>query len=207
MPDASRLLLFLVSGLALNVTPGPDMLYVIARSVGEGKRAGVVSALGISVGSLFHMVLVAFGAAAVLAARPGLFRAVQYAGAAYLIYLGARALMTAKHGLAAPNVRPASLSRIFRQGVITNILNPKVILFFFAFLPQFADPSAGPVALQVIVLGLIFNTTGTAVNVLVAVGAGGLADRLRSRASVRLRQLTGLVFIGLGLRLALTRNG
>src|SRR6476646_8919574 len=157
MPDLHSLLLFLAAGLALNVTPGPDMLYVAARGAGEGRSAGIASALGIGAGTLVHIALVAAGLAAVLAAVPVAYLAIRLGGAAYLVYLGVRGLMARPSAAASP-LEPASLGVIFRQGVITNVLNPKVALFFLAFLPQFVDPTRGNPALQVIALGLIFDT-------------------------------------------------
>jgi threonine/homoserine/homoserine lactone efflux protein len=201
MPTFHSLALFIAAGLALNLTPGPDMLYVAARGAGEGRSAGIVSALGIGVGTLVHIALVAGGLAAVLAAVPVAYLAIRLGGAAYLIYLGVRAMMTHSAPEAAP-LTPASLGAIFRQGVITNVLNPKVALFFLAFLPQFVDASRGNPALQVVGLGLLFDTTGTLVNLAVAVGSSRAAARLRA-PGVWLRRVTGGIFLGLGLKLAL----
>jgi threonine/homoserine/homoserine lactone efflux protein len=203
MPDSHSLLLFLAAGLALNFTPGPDMLYVAARGASEGRSAGIVSALGIGAGTLVHIALVAFGLAALLTAVPVAYTAVRIAGAIYLVYLGVKALR-AHPSLAVQSLTPASLVAIFRQGIITNVLNPKVALFFLAFLPQFVDPSRGNPALQVVALGLLFDVTGTLVNLAVALGSSRAAARLRrgSRAAGTLQKLTGVLFIGLGLRLA-----
>src|SRR5215217_5961460 len=149
------------ASLALNVTPGPDMLYVIARSTGEGRTAGVVSALGIGAGTLVHVAALALGLSALLTAVPLAYDVVRWAGAAYLTWLGVRAIRDARRGTTAREVPPAPLSVVFRQGVVTNVLNPKVALFFLAFLPQFVDPARGNPALQVVALGLLFDTTGT----------------------------------------------
>jgi threonine/homoserine/homoserine lactone efflux protein len=204
LPDSHSLLLFLAAGLALNFTPGPDMLYVAARGASEGRSAGIVSALGIGAGTLVHITMVAFGLAALLAAVPVAYTMVRIAGAVYLIYLGVKALR-ANTMLAVQSLPPASLIAIFRQGVITNVLNPKVALFFLAFLPQFVDPARGNTALQVVTLGLLFDATGTLVNLAVAIGSSRAAARLRTggRAAGALQKLTGILFIGLGLRLAL----
>ena len=203
MPDLQSLLLFVSAGLALNLTPGPDMLYVAARGASEGRAAGVASALGISAGTLVHIALVAAGLAALLAAVPVAYTVVRLAGAAYLVWLGLRALLRPT-GLAERTLEPASRWAVFRQGVVTNVLNPKVALFFLAFLPQFVDPSRGSPALQVLALGLIFNTTGTLVNLAVGLGASGAAGRLRrsERAAKVLERATGALFVALGLRLA-----
>jgi threonine/homoserine/homoserine lactone efflux protein len=205
MIELHSLALFLAAGLALNFTPGPDMLYVAARGASEGRAAGVVSALGIGAGTLVHIALVAGGLAALLAAVPLAYLIVRVGGAAYLVYLGIRALRARPSSSdAATELQPAALSAIFRQGVITNVLNPKVALFFLAFLPQFIDPSRGNPALQVIMLGLLFDVTGTLVNLAVAIGSSGAAARLRrpGRGGHLLQRLTGGLFIALGLRLA-----
>lgn len=203
IPPLHSLVLFMAAGLALNLTPGPDMLYVAARSTSEGRSAGIVSSLGIATGTLFHITAVALGLSALLAAVPVAYTVVRVGGAIYLMYLGVRALTSHTTG-ATREIARASLTTIFRQGAITNILNPKVALFFLAFLPQFVDPSRGSPAAQIVVLGLIFDTSGTIVNVAVALGASRAADRMRANSRVGdiMRKLTGAVFIGLGLRLA-----
>jgi len=204
MPDRDALLLFLATGLALNLTPGPDMLYVAARSASEGRAAGVASALGIAAGTLVHIALVACGLAALLAAVPVAYTIVRLAGAAYLVYLGVRALWRPS-AMTERVLAPASRWAVFRQGVVTNVLNPKVALFFLAFLPQFVDPARGSPALQVLALGLLFDTSGTIVNLAVALGASGAAGRLRrsARAAQLLERATGALFVALGVRLAL----
>ncbi|MFL5578558.1 MAG: LysE family translocator [Gemmatimonadaceae bacterium] len=209
MPELHSVALFVVAGLALNLTPGPDMLYIAARGASEGRAAGVVSALGVTAGTLVHIALVAGGLAALLAAVPVAYAAVRLAGAAYLVALGLRALMRPSGlvGRALGGGRPrvaASRWAVFRQGVITNVLNPKVALFCLAFLPQFVDPSRGRPAVQVLALGLLFNTTSTLVNLAVALGASRAAARLRqsARAARLLERATGALFVGLGVRLA-----
>lgn len=208
MPTLHSLALFLAAGLALNLTPGPDMLYVATRGAGEGRAAGIVSALGIGAGTLVHIALVAGGLAALLAAVPVAYLALQLGGAIYLIYLGVKALRgrAPADGLV---VAPAPLMAIFRQGVITNVLNPKVAFFFLAFLPQFVDPARGNAALQVVALGLLFNTTGTLVNLAVAILSSRAVTRFRGNvaavgmgASHWPQRVTGGIFIALGLRLA-----
>jgi threonine/homoserine/homoserine lactone efflux protein len=205
LPDPGTLLLFMTAALALNVTPGPDMLYVVARSVGEGRAAGVISSLGIAAGCLVHTLAVAFGLAGLLRAVPVAFEIVKWTGAAYLVWLGVRAFRKQGTTTAHAPMTPASRAAVFRQGMLTNVLNPKVALFFLAFLPQFVDPDRGPVALQLISLGLLFNVSGTLVNVAVAVLASGAGtwSRRRFGESPLLRRVTGALFIGLGVRLAL----
>lgn len=202
----NSLLMFMAAGIALNVTPGPDMLYVAARSTSEGRSAGIVSALGIATGTLFHITAVALGLSALLAAVPVAYAAVRIGGAIYLVYLGVRAFASVSVNRTR-EVQRAPLATIFRQGVLTNVFNPKVALFFLAFLPQFVDPIRGNPAAQIVVLGLIFDTSGTIVNVVVALGVSGAAGRMRpnSQAGEVMRKVTGAVFIGLGLRLALLK--
>jgi threonine/homoserine/homoserine lactone efflux protein len=206
-PEKAAFLTFLIAALALNLAPGPDMLYVIGRSVGQGRKAGIVSSLGVFVGCWVHILAAAFGIAALLRSSPMAFNVVRYAGAAYLIYLGIR-LLAQKTDLASQQLKAESLTSIFRQGAITNMLNPKVAIFFLAFLPQFIDARRGSVALQIKVLGLIFNVGGTLVNLAVAYAGGTLGELLRRNQSIaRLqRQFTGLIFVGLGLRLAWQRR-
>jgi threonine/homoserine/homoserine lactone efflux protein len=205
MQDADNLVLFLAATLTLNVTPGPDMLYVVARSVGQGRAAGVVSAVGIAAGCLVHTLAVAFGLAGLLLAVPVAYDVVRYAGAAYLIYLGLRTLARRPAPDARAEVEPDAPGAIFLQGVVTNVLNPKVALFFLAFLPQFVDPAGAGVAVQLLFLGLLFNASGTLVNLAVALGASFTGARFRTRVAnaAVFRWLTSGIFLGLGVRLAL----
>ncbi len=207
MPEKTAFITFLVAALALNLAPGPDMLYVIGRSVGQGRKAGIVSSLGVFVGCWAHILAAAFGIAALLRSSPVAFSLVRYAGAAYLLYLGIRMLVQ-KTDLASQQFNAERLNRIFRQGVITNVLNPKVAIFFLAFLPQFIDSRRGSVAMQIVLLGLIFNVGGTLVNLAVAYAGGTLGELLRRNQRIaRLqRRFTGVIFIGLGLRLAWQRK-
>jgi threonine/homoserine/homoserine lactone efflux protein len=156
MPEKTAFLTFLVAALALNLAPGPDMLYVIGRSVGQGRKAGVVSALGIFAGCWAHILAAAVGIAALLRSSPMAFNVVRYLGAAYLLYLGVK-MIAQRSRLETQQLPSESLSNIFRQGVITNVLNPKVALFFLAFLPQFVDARRGSVALQILFLGVVFD--------------------------------------------------
>ncbi|HEU0048054.1 MAG TPA: LysE family translocator [Nitrososphaera sp.] len=204
MPDANSLLLFMAATIALNVTPGPDMLYVIARSIGQGRAAGIASALGITAGCFVHIFAVTFGLASLMMAVPTAYEIVKFAGATYLIYLGVRTLTTRQSKKAETPIKEASLRTIFLQGVVTNVLNPKVALFFLAFLPQFVSRGSN-VASQIIFLGVLFNTSGTIVNVIVALVASytGIQFKNRIGNSSMFRWLTGGIFIGLGVRLAL----
>lgn len=197
---------FLAATLALNLTPGPDMLYVITRSATEGRAAGVVSALGIATGCVVHTLAVALGVSGLLAAVPVAYDLLRYLGAAYLVYLGVRRLIGPAHVQGPTSMQPAGLWRVYRQGVLTNVLNPKVALFFLAFLPQFVDRSAGGVSLALAALGTLFNVSGTIINVLVALAASGAARWTRGPAlATWAGRASGIVFVGLGLRLAWKR--
>ena len=207
MPEKAAFVAFLIAAFALNLAPGPDMLYVIGRSVGQGRKAGIVSSVGVFVGCWVHILAAAFGIAALLRSSPVAFNVVRYAGAAYLIYLGIK-MLAQKTDLASQHLKAERLGTIFRQGAITNMLNPKVAIFFLAFLPQFVDARRGSVVLQILLLGLIFNVGGTLVNLAVAYAGGTLGELLRRNQSIaRLqRRFTGLIFVGLGLRLAWQRR-
>lgn len=199
--------IFYAATLALNLTPGPDMLYVIARSATEGRAAGVVSALGIATGCLLHTALVAGGVTGLLAAVPAAFDGLRYLGAGYLVYLGVRRLIGPRVlPTGGTTASPVGLWSVYRQGVLTNVLNPKVALFFLAFLPQFVDRAAGLVSLQLAALGTLFNVSGTIVNGSVALIASGTARWSRQPQRARWgARISGLVFVGLGLRLAWRR--
>ena len=204
MPDRDSLLLFVGAGLLLNITPGPDVLYIVGRSLGQGRLAGVVSSLGISTGCLVHVAAATLGLSAVMLAVPLAFDIVRYAGAAYLAWLGFRALARRSNPLDVQALAPVPLSRIYTQGIVTNVLNPKVALFFLAFLPQFTDASRGSLPLQFLLLGLVFIVNGTIVCLGYALAASWLGAWLEGRYSVAtwLNRVMGGVFIALGLRLA-----
>jgi threonine/homoserine/homoserine lactone efflux protein len=208
MPAAETLALFMAAALALNLTPGPDMLYVTARSVSDGRRAGVIAAFGIGAGTLVHITALALGLAALLAAVPLAYDALRIAGAVYLLVIGVQLLLRPRTAGATAPLQQASLGTIFAQAVLTNVLNPKVALFFLAFLPQFVDPAAGPAVAQIVLLGLLFDVQGTAVNVAVALLASGTTRRLRTNAGAisLLQRLTGAVFVALGAKLAVAAN-
>ena len=153
MFDASTLALFIGAALVFLLTPGPAVFYIVARSIDQGRTAGVISSLGLNTGTLFHVVAAAFGVSAVLMSSALAFSVVKYLGAAYLIFLGVRKLFSREEEKNVSAGQPQKLSRIFGQGVLVNLLNPKTALFFFAFLPQFADPARGSVAMQILLLG------------------------------------------------------
>jgi threonine/homoserine/homoserine lactone efflux protein len=208
MFDTHSLLLFVVAGLVLNLTPGPDLLYITARSLGQGWRGGAASACGIAAGCIVHTAAAVLGISVLLRASPLAYDALRLLGAAYLIYLGVQALRTKAGANGIAELPPTPLSRVFWQGFATNVLNPKVALFFLAFLPQFADPARGAFELQVVVLGLIFIANGLWVCLLVAAGAALAATWLRTRAGAvtALQRGSGLLLLGLGLHLAIGRT-
>ncbi|HEX3759790.1 MAG TPA: LysE family translocator [Kofleriaceae bacterium] len=195
---------FIAAGLLLNVTPGPDMLFVLATGSDAGPRTGARAAAGIGVGSVVHTIAATVGLSQVLATSAAAFAVVKYVGAAYLVYLGLAALLR-RAGDREPVEPPPVVSHVFRRAIVTNVLNPKVALFFLAFVPQFVSVERGNVALQFALLGLTFCTTGTAVNLLVGLASGRIARVLRERRSVKrvLDRVVGAVFIALGIRLAL----
>jgi threonine/homoserine/homoserine lactone efflux protein len=197
--------LFVTTGILLNLTPGPDTLYILGRSIAHGRRAGVASALGISVGSVFHTGAAALGLSAVLATSAWAFTIVKLAGAAYLIFLGVRALLERRPELSVPaHFKQRGAAAAFRQGILTNILNPKVALFFLAFLPQFIDAAAPSKTIAFIVLGLTFVTTGTTWCLILAWFSSAFSARLRESPIVTalLNRAVGSLFVFLGLRLA-----
>ena len=203
------LLLFVVSGLLLNITPGPDTLYIVGRSSTQGLRAGAVAALGIGAGTLVHITAAALGLSAVLAVSATAFAVVKIAGAAYLVYVGISLMRNSSSGRKAAGVAapaPARASTVFFQGFLTNVLNPKVALFFVAFLPQFVGADAPNKALALLFLGSIFNLNGTLWNLLVAWSAARLTrGAMHSLAfGTWFSRCVGGLFICLGIRLALS---
>lgn len=205
MFEPHSLLLFVIAGLVLNFTPGPDLLYITARSLGQGWRAGAASSLGIAAGCLVHTAAAALGISVLLQASPLAYEAVRLCGAAYLIWLGVQALRRPAAAGAVAELPAEPLRRVFWQGFAINVLNPKVALFFLAFLPQFADPSRGAFALQVLVLGLIFIGNGLWVCLLVARSAAAMAGWARERAGAMswIQRGSGALLLALGVHLAL----
>jgi threonine/homoserine/homoserine lactone efflux protein len=204
MIDSHALWLFIFSGLLLNITPGPDMLYVMGRAASQGARAGLVAALGIGAGCFVHIIAGALGFSAVLAASATAFLVLKIVGACYLAYVGISLLMWRPSPAASQPMIPASLTKTFMQGVLTNALNPKVALFFLAFVPQFIEPTAAHKELTFLVLGAIFNFTGTLWNCAVAWMSAKLGTRMRNgRVVMWLNRSIGAVFVALGVRLAL----
>lgn len=200
MPSISTLLVFMLATLALLVVPGPSVVYVVTRTVQHGRAAGLLSVLGLETGALIHVGAAAIGLTALIASSELAYTAVRYAGATYLVLLGVRQL-TGRSGLAAhssPNA--AGRGRLFRDGVMVDLLNPKTGLFFIAFLPQFVDPSSGSVSVQIVILGLCFVVLATCCDTTYALAAHLMSRRMQdSRKTQRLvdRMAAG-VYVGLG---------
>jgi len=196
---------FLLAALILLLTPGPAVLYIVARSLDQGRLAGFVSVLSIEVGNLVHVLAATLGLSAILMSSALAFSIVKYLGAAYLIYLGLRRLFTRESVRQPTALQHQRLRRIFRQGVLVAILNPKTALFFFAFLPQFVDSSKGAVALQLLTLGCMFVTMAIVTDGMYALLAGTAGHWLKgTRTFLRVeRYVVGSVYIGLGLTAAL----
>jgi threonine/homoserine/homoserine lactone efflux protein len=203
MPDGSTLLLFAGASLALLALPGPAVIYVVTRSLDQGRAAGIVSVLGVETGTFAYALAAAAGLTGLIAASETGFTIVRYAGAAYLVYLGVRKLLERAEPQDAVS---SGRSRLFLNGVLVQLLNPKIAIFFLAFLPQFADSSNGPVAVQILVLGTIFTLLAVMSDGAYVLLAGAVGGWLRTgrRARVWLARLSGGVYIGLGVSAALS---
>jgi threonine/homoserine/homoserine lactone efflux protein len=197
--------LYIVASLALILTPGQDMMYVMSRALAQGRLAGLYSAVGVIIGILVHTVLAALGVGAILAASEGLFFALKLLGAAYLVYLGAKLLLTREAAIAASGAgRKFSAASLVWQGVLSNVSNPKIVVFFFAFLPQFVDPKSAHPTADLVFLGVLYAAMGLVVKAGVGLAAGSLSERVlkKPRALVWINRASGTVLVGLGLRLA-----
>ncbi|MBD2090265.1 LysE family translocator [Microcoleus sp. FACHB-1515] len=204
MPELSTLLIFAAASFAIAIVPGPAVLYIVARSINQGRLAGIVSMLGIEFANFFHIAAAAFGLSALLMSSAIAFSIIKYLGAAYLIYLGIRTLLTREEVQPNRPVESDSLKRIFFQGVVVNILNPKVALFYFAFLPQFVDRSQDSAVSQILILGCLFVAIATVSDGLYALIAGSIGQWLRGnlRFLRAQRYFSGSVYLGLGLTTA-----
>ena len=208
MPALSSLPIFLAATLGLLILPGPAVLYIVTRSVAQGRRAGLASVLGIELGSLCHAAAAAFGLSAILLASALAFDIVKYVGAAYLVYLGVRTLLS-RRPAAAEDSAPRSAGELFRKGLVVQLLNPKTALFFYAFLPQFVDPGRGSPVLQILALGGLFTLLATCTDSLYAVlgsGIGGFVKRNPAFQRVQ-KYVSGGIYIALGAAAALTGEG
>lgn len=202
---------FLIAAIVLNLTPGADTMYILGRSVSQGKKAGVLSALGISTGSLVHCIIAAFGLSIIITKSIIAFSIIKYLGAAYLIFLGVKALATKPHKVIETELLDSTIAspvKIFVSGILTNILNPKVALFFLAFLPQFIDSSYVNNPAPFLILGLTFILTGTIWCLALALFSASLSASIRKNHKIKrwLNRITGGIFIGLGIKLALSKN-
>ncbi|MBG9389299.1 LysE family translocator [Caenimonas aquaedulcis] len=213
MPDAHHLLLFIAAGWLLNLTPGPDVLYIVTNALRSGARAGLVAGLGITAGCFVHVFAAAIGVSALLATSATAFTVLKYIGAAYLLWIGVKILL-AKAPAQEPDVaalaaagKPRELKSIFAGGFLTNVLNPKVALFFLAFVPQFIAPDADNKALAFVLLGVIFNLNSIPVNSGWALAAAWMARSGSVRRGMHwLDKAAACMFIAFGLKLALTDN-
>ena len=206
--DTQNFWVFALAALMLNLTPGNDMIYVASRSAGQGVRAGIVSALGIMGGCFVHMLAAVAGLSAIIAQSALAFDIIKYIGAAYLVYLGIRMLTDKKKKFTIQAISEiSSYKKIFWQGVVTNVLNPKVALFFLALLPQFIDIDSGRTSLHILFLGIWFNISGTTVNILVAILFGKISSWLSNSPGFIQWQgrISGMLLIGLGIKVALTK--
>lgn len=211
MPSAATLLLFAGASLALLIMPGPAVLYVATRGATQGHRAGIVSVLGVGTGSLVHVLAAAVGLSAILVASSSAYTAVKLAGAVYLVYLGIQAIRTARasgSSSSTPASNPRSMRQLYLNGVTLNILNPKLAVFFLAFLPQFVDPSSGSGTAQILALGALFVALGLITDAAYAVSAGSVGNRLfrDPRISKRLDYVAGTIYLALGLVTILAGN-
>jgi threonine/homoserine/homoserine lactone efflux protein len=206
VPDTSTLAVFMAAAAALLIVPGPAVLFIVARGIEQGRRAALVSALGIGVGTLFHVAGATLGLSALLVSSATAFAAVKYLGAAYLAVLGVRTLLTRGGAEAKVETAPADLGRIFRQGIVVNLLNPKTALFFLAFLPQFVDPDRGSVAGQTLLLGGIMAVMGVISDSSYALLSGTLGGWLKGNLGFlrAQRYFAGSVYLALGVATALT---
>ena len=202
MPEPHTFVIFAAASLAFVAVPGPSVIYIVSRSLAEGRRAGIVSALGIQTGGLVHVLAATIGVSALLASSAVAFSVVKYAGAAYLIYLGLRKLLAGE----APEETaggPVGRRQLYWQGVVVNSLNPKTALFFLAFLPQFVDPDRGAVAPQVLALGVLFLLLAMASDSTYALVAGSVRGWLGERRKA-LARISGCSYVGLGVLAALS---
>ncbi len=199
---------FLLTGILLNLTPGNDTIFILSRSMAQGKKAGFMSAFGIATGSLIHTTLAAFGLSMIIAKSILAFNIIKYAGAIYLLYIGFK-MFTDKTPLnteAAGMKKNIAYLKIYRDAVITNLLNPKVALFFIAFLPQFIDPAARNTILPFLTLGITFTITGTIWCLVLAAFAAAIFTRLKEnkKISAYLNKVCGIALIALGIKVAMT---
>lgn len=209
MIPLSSLLIFLLAALGLLLIPGPAVIYIVTRSVAQGRRAGLASVLGIELATLCHAMAAAFGLSAILVASGTAFTLLKYIGAAYLIYLGIKAILSKDHAAQIEAATPPQLGRLFRKGFLVNILNPKTALFFYAFLPQFVDPSRGSAIVQILFLGALFALLATITDSSYALLTSCVGRLITQRAGFQRIQkyVTGGIYIALGVAAAASGSG
>ena len=208
MPESS-LALFLIATLVLALAPGPDLLYITTRGLDQGAVAGLISALGVHTGVLIHTIIAAFGLSALIASSAVAFALIKYAGAAYLCFLGLTSLLSWRVATASRSqqaISQTALRKVFYQGVITDVLNPKVILFFLAFFPQFVDPTSASAPVDIFLLGLVFVAVAFPIDAIVGLFAGSISKQLRHNRQRRRwgKWMIGSAFIILGIGTAFT---
>jgi threonine/homoserine/homoserine lactone efflux protein len=209
MIPSSSIIIFLLAALGLLLIPGPAVIYIVTRSIAQGRKAGIASVLGIELASLCHSIAAAFGLSAILLASSMAFSIVKYLGAAYLVYLGIRAILSKGDAQQIENSTPPSLSQLFRKGFLVNILNPKTALFFYAFLPQFVNPARGSAIIQILILGALFVMLATITDSTYALVTSGVGRMITKRAGFQRIQkyVTGGIYITLGVAAAMTGSG
>ncbi len=200
--------LFIISSILLNLTPGADTIYILGKGISKGKKAAIISALGISVGCMVHTILAAFGLSVILSKSIIAFNIVKTVGAIYLIYLGIKSMKSKDFSLDKENKENISSGKIFREGILTNVLNPKVALFFLSFMPQFISPNNSYGAIPFIILGCTFVLTGTIWCLILAISSSVMTKKLKEKSNFSkiLNRITGILFVGLGIKL-LTSKG
>ncbi len=206
--DPAQLLIFVPAALALNLTPGSDMMFCLAQGIKAGPHAGVAASFGVATGGLVHTFLAAFGLAALIAANPVAFEVIRWFGVAYLVFIAVQAFRNPVGDVNAVAVQKGSVYRAWRDAVFVNLFNPKVVLFVLAFVPQFVDPARGSTVLQFIILCTILNIGGTIINALVGAFSGTIGNALaRNRRLAQFyRYVSSTIFIGLAAKLAFDRN-
>ncbi len=210
MEPSSYWVLFLSAAIAINITPGPDMIYILSRTIAQGRKIGIASSFGVCSGALVHIFAAAFGLSAILATSAMAFSVIKYAGAAYLVYLGIQALRSKGVSFDIPVEKQVQSTfwKAYRQGALIDILNPKVAIFFMAFLPQFVRPELGNASAQILILGLLVNLVGVIIESVLVLTAAQTTTFFRNNShfNTLIDRILGSVLIGLGIRLAFTKQ-
>lgn len=201
---------FLLTGILLNITPGNDTIFILSKSISQGKKAGIVSALGIGTGSIVHTILAVLGLSIIISKSILLFNIIKYTGAVYLLYMGYQMLRSKSqfNDATSPENKSTNYNKIYRDGIITNVLNPKVALFFIAFLPQFINPNLKDTILPFITLGMTFITTGLIWYLILVTFSSTISAKLKknNKTETIINRICGITLIGLGIKIALTNK-